>query len=440
MRRFDTYFATALLVMAISVALVSCQDSTISGGDFDEPLALTGVRYQSPDSTEAPQEINPGDMIALEGQNMNSVAHVYFNGFEAGFNPALASESHLVVTVPSNLPFGEMDPESETFNTIQVNNSSSEATMEFPVLPPAPEITGMSNEHAQPGTEVTLTGRFLYLIESITFPDGTTVNGDDTEAAADGSEVTFTVPGSVSIEEVTAAADGAISVTTVAGTGSSAPAAVFHDYRGMILDIESVQQWSWWSAMHPYDGSYDYQTPASNFRDGAEGEFIIVQPTQQLAEGDNAWWTSYRSINLTGDAEWVAPENLNEPAGNFALQFEMGIEGEWSAGTFQILLPETNHAFLYEPWRGGENSSNTTVSYDGWRTVTIPLSEFRTDAGSGNVASNLTALLGEDGVANTSANGDLPGFRFVNNINPPGPVPADLIFAFDRIRVVRIAE
>lgn len=234
---------------------------------------------------------------------------------------------------------------------------------------------------------------------------------------------------------------GSVSSVSAAGSDDSEPAFSFHHYENVILDIEGVQDWEWWSAMHPYDGSYDYETPASNFKsegfEEVEGDFVILTPTDELSADDNSWWTSYRSINLNAGSEWVPPEAMGEQADNFALKFEMGIEGDWETGTLQIFLPENNFGYRYEPWLQDDESVNS-VSFDGWRTVSIPFGEFRTEAGHGNTAQTLGEVFGEDGVVDRNEAGDAPGFRFLNDSE--GEVPEDLIFAIDNIRVVRIAE
>lgn len=458
MKVIDTTKTLPLVAVAVAavlaLSLASCTDNPVGGeGGFDDPLELTGVRWQSPDSSGSPEQLNPGDLIALEGNNMDAVASVFFNGIEADFNPALASNEYLVVSVPGDLPFGELDPDSEEFNTVRVENRSSEAQLDFPVLPPGPELQEMSNEHAFPGDEVTLYGQFLYLTESVTMPNDVTISADDMEAEPDGSAVTFTVPPSVSTE-----INGNISITTAAGSDDSAPAFLFHGYRGVILDMlngggpaaepehggPQIEQWGWWAAMHPYSGGDVYPTNAQDHLEGAEGDFVIVKQGggDPVGEGDGAWWGSYRSINLTGDTEWVAPENLDEPAGNFAVKFEMSVEGDWNTGAFQILLNETNYAALVQPWYN-EQGSNNAVSYDGWRTYTLPLDEFRSNGGSGGTTNSLEALLGSDGVADIgppARDENPPAFRFINGdpAEVTGELPGGVSFAVDKVRITRI--
>lgn len=416
-------FLAGLVAVVIALTQVACDDSsTISSGSFDEPLTLTGVRYQSPDSADAPEEVHPGDLLALEGQNMNAVARVYFNGVEASFNPALTSEDYLIATVPPDLPFGTLDPEEETFNTIRVENESSQSEIDFSVLPPAPQLGEMSNEYADPGEEVTIRGQYLYLIDAITLSDGTTISGDDVEAEADGSAVTFSIPPGTSLEE------GPVSITTVGGSGNSAPAFSFHDRRGMICNFDDAQNWEWWNATFTSD--------ASNYP-GAEGNFaVMTSGASGIAGGDVAWYNDVRSVNLTQGMQWVDPDNLDEPPENFAVKFELAIDGTWNRGT--LLLRAENedgwtHSARYEPWRTEDGVE--PVDYEGWRTVTVPLSEFRTwgndQDGGGNQPSSLSELL-PNGTA------PYPGIMLINDTDID--MPANVSFAVDNIRVVRTAE
>lgn len=420
-RTFSTA-AAFLLAAAVALTQVACDSSgTGGGGDYSQPLTLSGVRYQSPDSTEPPSEINPGDLVVLKGENMNAVQRVYLNGVQVSFNSALASAENLLVSVPGDLPFGAMDPGAETFNTVRVANRSSEATLSIQVLPPAPVLQGISNEQALPGEQVTLTGNYLYLIESVALPGGTTIPGEDIEAAEDGTSATFTIPEGAGLEE------GALSIATTSGTDASAPSFVFQDSRGLIFNADDAQNWQSWSALKPGDSTYTAM--ASTFRDGAKGEFVILSPQSAVASGDNAWWTTGRSINLNA-TQWVAPANLGEPLENFALKFEMNIRGEWGTGNIRVFLPESNYAADYQPWMQQDGSVNA-VSWDGWRTVTVPMTEYASDAGGGTPAPDLGTLLTDDG------NPGAVSIRLRND--GEGAIPADLALAVDNIRVVRVA-
>lgn len=161
--------------------------------------------------------------------------------------------------------------------------------------------------------------------------------------------------------------------------------------------------------------------------------------------GQSGWWNANRVINLNNQ-QWIAPENLDEPPGNFALKFELNIRQEWAAGSLLVYLIETadpnsystGYAYRLKPWEQ-EDGSVSPVSWDGWRTITIPMSQFMSSYGTGATASSLVTLLGEDGaVGEGGPDNNATSFRLVNYSD--NAVAAEQAFALDNIRVVRIAE
>lgn len=446
---YEKALAASLIVASAAFVLVSCDGISSGTGDaagsYDEPLEITGVQYQDADSVDAsgnplrPDTLAPGDRIALEGQNMNSVAQVSFLGFEASHNGALASEDNLIVSIPGDLPFGELDVAAlDSLDAIHVENQSSEAAYnDVPVLPGDPELNGISNEYADPGEEVTITGNALYLVESVTFPDGTTVSGEEVEATTDGEEAVFTVPSGVTKEE------GPVVYTTSGGTGESSPSFLFHDTRGMLLNMDDYTSWGGWSAMASGDAGSELR---ADFDPGAEGGYLIMKGDGEIPGSNTEWWTGNRTIQLN-DQQWAAPENLDEGPENFVVKFELNVRQEWEAGSVQLYLlntasPEnygTGYAYRLQPWLQSDGSVST-VSWEGWRTISIPLSDFTDAAGSkdGATPSNLGELLEEDGtVGSGGPDGNPTAFRLVNYSERV--MPADQAFAIDNLRVVPVA-
>jgi len=440
------------LVVGLGLAISACSDDTV-GGNFEAPLEISSVQFQSPDSAEVDptlEDVSPGDRVVLNGQNMNAIQRVFFAGFEADFNSALASENELVVSIPSDLPFGEITADSlgegNPIPFFRVTNAASDATFnQTSITPPAPSLEGMDNEHAAPGDEVRFQGQFLYLINSITLPGGITLGPDDVEPADDGSWVDLTLPEGVSTEQ-----NGSISITTASGSDTAAPEFQFHGLRGeVLLDLQSgtpigpvrhdgqIARWSWWAAAHPFSAGYfpDSSGAALGHSPGAEGDIIVIQQEdrQAIDSGDNAWFNSFRSAQL-GEEQWVDPDSLGLSPNNFALKFEFSLVGTWTTGTIQILLTETNFAARYEPWLN-DDGTTSPVEFEGWRTVTIPLSEFASDGGDGTPASSLQELFGGDGVANPGPNNP-PGFRLINDTE--GGMSSGLSFGIDHIRIEQI--
>jgi hypothetical protein len=446
MQFFDTKRAlgavTSLLVAVVALGLVSC-DSLSGGsgnpiGDLNEDLSISRVQLH-PDSAMGdlpqPDTLSPGDRLAIEGSNMNSVGNVYFLGYEGDFNPALSSENYMIATIPGDLPFGELSLAAlDSLDAIRVTNNASEAAYnEVPVLPGPPAPESMSNEYAEPGEEVTITGSALYLVQSVTFPDGTSVPGEEIETTTDGLEATFTLPNSLTPEP------GPLTYTTAGGTSESSPRFMYREQRGMLLNWDDHTSWAGWGATVATSSD-------SQFGSGAEGSFAILGGQGEIPVGDNSWYNGSQAINLNNQ-EWVAPENLSEQPGNFAVKFEMNIAEEWNTGNVIIHIHETTqnyqsgYGYRVQPWLRDDGTVQA-VNWQGWRTFTIPLSEFTDGYGDpeGAAVPSLTALLGEDGKAGPGGPDGNPSSFRLNNIDGNAPIPASQAFAIDNIRVVRIAE
>ncbi len=413
---------TVLALASMVFVQISCQDNSLSAGDFDEPISLSGVRFASPDSSDEVTKIGPGDAISLQGTNLDAVAHVYFNGYEATFNPTLATSGNLVVTVPSDMPFGEMDPDAYYMNTIKVTNSTHQDSMEFPVQPPVPQLGSMSNEYAVPGETITISGQYLYLVTDVTFPGDVAADMSTVTTAADGTWMEVEVPSGATTE-------GDIVVTSTAGPSPPSVSTEFMQTDGMLCNFDDVQNWEWWSAQFTSD--------ATNFP-GAHGNFALMTPAEgDVSAGDTQWWTNHRSINLSQGQQWIDPSNLGEPASNFAIKFELALNQPWDNGTLLLRTENSTYQYRarYEPWRTEDGVE--PVEYEGWRTVTVPLNMFSSYGGDpgvdggGQSISNISTIL-------PNGQAPYPGIMLYNDLDRA--LSADMEFAIDNIRVVRIGE
>lgn len=404
---------SAVLLAILAVMLYSCTDNGIeSQVDGNGVPNISGVRYVNPDSSRNIDKVGPGDVVALVGTNIDATVHVYFNGVEAPFNPALLTDTTLIVTIPGDLPFGSMDPNGEEMNTIRVANDNGESVLDFPVLPPAPSVAKISNEYAYPGEQITIEGQYLYLVTSVAFPGG--VEATEFNSVPDGSSMTVTVPSG-------ATESGGIEITTAAGSTSSSPAATFREAAGMVCNFDDVNNYAGWSVAVENDPTVFPQGWGNYAHMAAE----------EVAGGDWSWWNGGRSINVN-EVQWIDPANLVDPVASYALKFEVNVNVAMEYGTI-LIRNDDAWAFIarFEPW----TDSGNAYQPEGWKTVTIPLTEFRAKSsdgvdGAGSSVPSLTQLLGD--------NASRPlGFMYVNDDED---VTQTVDLAIDNIRVVKIAE
>lgn len=351
-------FSTAVLCL-LMLLQVACTDNSVSTQiDISGTPHINGVRYVSPDSSRNISEIGPGAVVALMGKNMDATTQVYFNGIEASFNPVMVTDSTLIVTVPSDLPFGSLDPNSEVMNTIRVANDNGESVLDFKVVPPTPQISSISNEFARDGRQLTITGQYLYLIESITFPGG--AEATDFQATNDGTSLTVTVPSG-------SGTDGYITITTPGGTSAQQPSAQFRATSNVFYNFDDKNGFTPWGPEPVVTDSYA-PIPALS------GSYLHWHE-ESIPVG--TWWVQNLATPSDG-AQLAWPDEISgsESLSNLVLEFELYVAKGINSGRIQFQLAGKDH--YWTPWLEGDTRSTFTT--DGWTTIRIPLSEY-TDTG-----------------------------------------------------------
>jgi hypothetical protein len=395
-----------LLVIAGMIGLIASCDST---SDTDRVPEIEGVRYVHPDSAAAKQmdQVGPGEMFVIIGKNLTSTTRVFFNGIEASFNPTLVTSTHMVIRVPGDIPFGRLDPDAPEMNTIRLVSNAGEVIFNFPILPPAPEIERVNKEFASAGETVRITGRYLYLVEEVTFPGG--IQASDFRFAENGSWLTVTVP-----DGVTEA--GHINITTSSGTTEQNYRNMFNDRTGIFIDYDEKNPYTPWGtpgAGAPYVGT---DVPGIPPLDGNYIHWIYTDP---LTPG--MWW--FQDL-ATPHANWAGlsfpdyPENT--PSSELVFRMEIFTpHDKFKSGYIQLSFDW----WIEKDWNPFiVNGERVPLVTDGWETVTIPMDSFQrgSPATYGPFKNSGEFLL-----------------RYVNPGEPDGAAFDEVNIAFDNLRIVR---
>ena len=361
---------------------------------------ITGIRnYVTSPGDSLLTSVGPGKWVVISGRNLKGALEVYFDGVKASsLNAALFSDTSAMVLIPAVIAFPLV--EASNLNTIRYVTTHGETTFSFPIVAPAPTISGISNESANPGDSVKINGFNFFFIKSVKYAgvDVTSYKGAD-----DGTSISLVVP-----QDATA---GPVTVTT--NSGSVTTVYNVYDYvTGVLNNHDGVNNFSW--GVSTSDNSVDF--PGNN---GKYGVFHV----SNLAAPNTNWWE--RSINLNA-AQWIPVNKLQDTLGNYALKFEIFVKKPWINGSIQIVKDYSwTYSALYRPWKNSDGSSSPFTT-KGWQTVTIPLSDFVTN--NGLPAAKMTDVVGSNGAGKT-----MIGF-----INDGSSVVADFEAAFDNIRVVKI--
>lgn len=379
-----------LIALVASFSMASCEDEP---DKYEVADGLPTVRYiRSPYAVSADSlitEASTGTTICLVGENLRSIYELYFNDVQAILNSSYMTDNTVIVDVPQSIP-------TEVSNKMyMVTRNGETVEYDFSVTVPAPTLTTMSCEYAPAGSEVTITGNYFVddpnVPLSVVFPSDIEV-----------TEFTNISQSSISFIMPECTEEGAIDVTTIYGTTTSA----FHylDTRGMLFD---------------FDGMTGLGNHGWHDRTITSDETSITGNFVQLGDGNTTLdaaggWNDSQFAFEYWPGSWNTPTDYPEGEGirlydladfsdytNMSIKFEMYIPSSnpWSSGAMQVIFAGTdlvtygnggtdiygnaiagpNNTYfqndelpraLYRPW-------TTTGSYhtdDQWVTVSLPIS------------------------------------------------------------------
>jgi hypothetical protein len=318
---------------------------------------------------------NPGDSVFIYGADLVLAQKVAYGGTNIPSFKSNLYGTALGFVMPNPAP---------TSGDVVVTTKSGTVVYKISATP---TITGVSNENANTGDSVYVYGTYLKSIQSFTF-SGVVITSFVT--SSDGSLVGFILP---SISQ-----SGPASITTAFGAATTVYD-VYNAYNvkwaggtttGILANMEwgNVFGWQWYGGSRlsvVSNGGWITDCPEMT---GNTGMFISIKDNA-LAAG-----ASGSEIPI-GGAQWLPAANINDPVENWALKFEVNIPNPWNGGSIRFQSGLTgSYTALYEPWQG-----TAPYTTKGWRTVTIPLSMFKTtDAtlgeGRGTPVTSLSSLLG----------------------------------------------
>ena len=308
---------------------------------------------------------------------------------------------------------------------------AASGSYEFNVLI-VPEIYAVSNANPSQGDLVRVYGKNLSDVSSFTF--GSKAITDFTEDP-DGSYVEFTAP------DMWSYTNGPVTIVNSFGTVAT-PYDINtqnNKWLGLLANFE-------WGDYFGYDWGYFSSNEAKrvsvlndfNGSMGTNNSMYLFIDSPVLGAGESNYYQlgSANDTPINKKNTWIPLENMSDPVENWGIQFEISVAKPWNGGTLYIRTEFAGDTYVarYEPWK--IPGSNKTLAYktDGWQTVTIPLSEFRskvTTLGDGESPTRLNQLLGSTGAS--SYNMTLKNFA-------SSKTATGFYASIDNIRVVKIKQ
>jgi hypothetical protein len=350
---------TGILAIILCLLFSCSKNNELSGPPIITKVTLLDSTLQDSSFINA----LPGTLILITGQNLGGVVTISFNGLNAYSNPTYNTNTHIILTIPSNAPTEATDPNVP--NQIKVITTHGEAVYSFVLDIPPPSIAAISNENALAGDSLIIYGSSLFLIDKIILPGGREITSF--VANAGGTRVGFILPD-------LGTDTGRLVIQAKYGNAMSDGPLNDHASGDVISNLTNdgepgeppVFNWAWWGANRTDDPSLFPGTRGGYLQNIFGG----------VGDNDGGWWNGNRSGNFN-DVDMFSADVLPKEASQYALKFEINTKEPWTAG-INVLRFNDKYAFRYQPWLTADNKTFDTKNK--WQTVTIKLSDFKLSA------------------------------------------------------------
>ena len=356
-----TLFKHTCFLLGLALAASAC-DSIDYPDRFKETTGVPTVHFiRYADRDIAITQANMEELVCVVGDNLTSVHDIYFNDQAAVLNSSYMTPHTIVVAVPKNMP------KEQTDKMYLITRDSSVVAYDFKVLPPAPKISGMSNEWAKAGETVSIYGSYLFPPISVEFPGADPVE----VTSGDGDAVSLVVPAGAMLFDF----DGLTGLDNHGWNGHSSQdddgtgvSGRFFQFGDGTTPLTGDWEEAHFSFVY-WPGSWN---DPENYQDGPNGARLT----------DLADFTDWQNMALKFEIcvpasnPWTGTPMQIIMAGVDKVTFGgavMDIYGNQCAGANNTYMSsnETPRG-LYRPWAA-------TGSFDTggkWVTATIPLAEF----------------------------------------------------------------
>lgn len=358
-------------VLFLGLLFTACTTDDDANG---QPIVVDAVYLEDVNSTVPDREVTfarVGQLIRIEGSGLSGMRRVFINGFQTDFNPVYVSDNSMLIRVHEDTPVNEA--EDDVRNTIRLVKDNTETTVDFEIRLSAPTITRISHTLPQAGEEITVYGTGLFEVSKVVFPGDVEVTQGISYDEEDGEFFTVTVPEGVSAE------GGPIYIES--SNGAAYSPAFFNVERGLLLNFDGAGTMGEWGTNLGQD---DLKAEPVGEGNVSQGNYIPHGPSGDATfeAGKNRLtevWTS-------GDENWRSQFTsfipATTPLEEVAFQFDIYVPDPWvNTGFLKILLINNFNGgewaggvYNYVPWI--VDGEVVPFETEGWRTVTIPLTEF----------------------------------------------------------------
>jgi hypothetical protein len=379
-----------------------------------EPIIKYIRNYAPAPNDNIVKEIGVGQKINIVGVNLKNATKISFQGVNADLSKVIFTDTSAVVEVPADLTGGN----AALVNTVNYTNKVGTGSFFIKIIGP-PIVTSVSYELPNEGDSVYVYGNNFIAVKKLSFA-GTEISSFEVKSD---SVIGFKAPalsgdgGPVVIEAIGGIFTTSLKVNDINHINTGGVGILgnleWGDYFGYV----------WWGGAELASNNADFGA--------GHGQYMVLKTNILNSGAGDEWGNAIRIKNNKG-GEWLPEANVNDPATDWALKFEMNVAKPWNGATLCIKSGNGDVMYRFEPW---QIKPSTTAAYSkkGWQTVTIPLSAFRkkdTVLGDGKGAQISKPF----DMLDPTGKSDL--IVFVHNFGA-SPTETDFYAAFDNFRVVK---
>lgn len=357
--------------IAVVALLASCNDYPDAYVTTDGVPTVSYVRI--PDVLSSDSLVTHaymGTTIALIGDNLTSVKQVWFNDQQATLNTSFITSKALILTVPNSIP------DNVTDKIYLINSKNDTVKYDFKVDVPNPMLTSMDCEYVPDGDVATINGNYFLPVEGDDVPEVYFTPNIKAEV------VSYTL---TQLKVIVPEGASMGTVTVKSRYGSTMSTFKFRDNTGLISDFSNSSYGNPWGL-----GGF-------SSTDGCDGQYLLMESS---SFGPWSWLNNMMWVYSACDGAGNQPIATGDVS-NLALRFETNVP-YWSDQNMCIWFTPyessfsgvnvdgTSAQYHWKPYMDG--TSKVTYNSDGWKTITIPLSEFNTDKSETTTTRKITDI------------------------------------------------
>lgn len=393
--------AVRLFLMFMCLAtVISCKKDDNGASNGAKKISVTNVTLNNKTTTtQVITQALVGTLIRINGSGFATATAIYCNGVKVSVNSNFVTETNIIMTIPSTLPFGSDVTDTAVRNTIRIVTKYDDYKYKFTILGPAPVISSVSHTLPRVGESFTIYGTNLRDVNSITFPGNVVVTKGQFQLSTDFKTITLPYPAGASVTP------GFLDLKGVNGEAFSYN--YLNHYDGVFIKNFTADANKCYNYGSNISATTSAPLPQTGTGDKNPDYYrqIPATPTDVAVSATSVGGfhfhpdIAFNSVLQTMNAYVSASTSCND----LALQFDYYIPVQWSSGWIRVDLinGNANYRFDYAPW--DVSGAAVPINMTGWQTATMPLSAFK--ALNGQTVSAAATLL---------KNGDAM-FSFINN-------------------------